>query len=98
MFKVFSQQLPSYFNDHFIPNSAILTSDFHNLSLTSSALEALRKMRYINLYLLTYYSRTKSRQLSVVIYGAKSWNKLDDNLKQCRTLQNFKYKYNQVFG
>ena len=38
------------------------------------------------------FSRTKSRQLSIVIY-AKSWDKLDDNLKCCRTLLNFKYKY-----
>jgi len=26
------------------------------------------------------FSRTKSRQLSIVIYGAKSWNKLDVSL------------------
>jgi len=39
MFKVFNQQLPSYFTDLFIPNSDIhnyntrQASDFHNLSL-----------------------------------------------------------------
>jgi len=75
IFKVFNQQLPSYFIDLFIPNSAIhnyntrQASDFH-----------------------ISFSHTKSRQLSIVIYGAKSWN---DNLKRCRTLQNFKYKHKQ---
>jgi len=62
----------SYFNDLFIPNSAI-----HNYNTRQAS----------DFHISLSFSRTKSRQLSIVIYGAKSWNKLDDNLKRCRTLQ-----------
>jgi len=36
------------------------------------------------------YSRIKTRQLSIAIYGAKIWDSLDENLKSSVTLQNFK--------
>ena len=76
MFKVYTQQLPSYFNDLFIQNSALHS---HNTRQSSD-------------YHISY-SRTKTRQLSIAIYGAKIWNSLDQNLKSSVTLQNFKYRY-----
>jgi len=36
------------------------------------------------------YSCTNIRQLSIVFYGAKIWNSIDDSLKNCGILQNFK--------
>jgi len=55
MFKVlYTQQLPSYFNDLFIQNSALHS---HNTRQSSD-------------YHISY-SRTKTRQLSIAIYGAK---------------------------
>ena len=70
------QQLPSYFNDLLIQNSALHS---HNTRQSSD-------------YHISY-SRTKTRQLSISIYGAKIWNSLDQNLKSSVTLQNFKYRY-----
>ena len=76
MFKVYTQQLPSYFNDLLIQNSALHS---HN---TKQSFDC-----HIS------YSRTKTRQFSIAIYGSKIWNSLDENLKSSVTLQNFKYRY-----
>jgi len=74
MFKV-NKQLPSYFNDLFVQNSAL-----HSLNTKQSSDYHI------------YFSRTKTRQLSIAIHGAKIWNSLDKNLKSSVTLQNFKYR------
>ena len=71
MFKINEEQLPSYFSDLFIQNSALHN---HNTRQSSD-------------YHITY-SRTKTRQSSIAIYGAKIWNSLDKNLISSRTLQN----------
>jgi len=39
------------------------------------------------------YSHTNIIHLNIVIYGAKIWNSIDDSLKNCGTLLNFKRAY-----
>jgi len=68
-----------------------LPSCFNDLFIQNSALHS-HNTRQSSDYHISY-SRPKTRQLSIAIYGAKIWNSLDENLKSSVTLQNIKYGY-----
>ena len=59
-----------------------MTFSFKTVPYTVTTLDSLLTIIYLNI-------RTKIKQSSIAIYGAKIWNSLDENLKSSRTLQNF---------
>jgi len=60
----------------------LMTFSFKTVPYTVTTLDSLLTIIYLNI-------RTKIKQSSIAIYGAKIWNSLDENLKSSRTLQNF---------
>jgi len=71
-------------------NKKLLPSYFNNMFATNSSVHGYSTRQSSDLHMT--YCRTKTRQLSIAIYGPKIWNNLDVKLKSCGTPQIFKRK------